>query len=372
MDGADVISNDDRVSLQEAFSKFRSRKIQELKLARFNQQESLNRSSEYKESLRAAFIQSAMSYLGVPYSKRYKEEGAEEAPLYLDCCGLVRRVVQDNQDKFGFLIGRWNQCYQMDTLPVELEEKDLKPGDLIFYEGKYFSSKHKPQKHNNVHVEIFIGGDTGEATIGARLKRGVVSIFPSYKFESSSWELIRYHFRSIDTWLDGKCVSHCSEHPWIEEDVRVGAGALRNSIFYAESDEESAGDSSESDVEVDDKNDSESTSPYPTSPAVLPTSSPTGKLATKSHSEIIGRHNPLVCKKYGKSTSLINRAPVYTYYVNKSNGWKLVKGNRILVTDSHYDCYIIVDALDRRGWQQLPFEHKFSTKFNMKWYLLSS
>jgi hypothetical protein len=40
----------------------------------------------------------------------------------------------------------------------------------------------------------------------------------------------------------------------------------------------------------------------------------------------------------------------HTYYVCKSNGWKLVK-----------------DALDKRGWQQLPFEYNFSSRFGLKW-----
>ena len=39
-----------------------------------------------------------------------------------------------------------------------------------------------------------------------------------------------------------------------------------------------------------------------------------------------------------------------TYYVHKSNGWRLV-----------------VAALDKRGWQQLPFEYSFSTRFMLKW-----
>jgi hypothetical protein len=43
-------------------------------------------------------------------------------------------------------------------------------------------------------------------------------------------------------------------------------------------------------------------------------------------------------------------AAPYTYYVGKSNGWRLLK-----------------DALDRRGWQQLPFEYSFSSRFNLKW-----
>jgi len=39
-----------------------------------------------------------------------------------------------------------------------------------------------------------------------------------------------------------------------------------------------------------------------------------------------------------------------TYYVHKSNGWKLVCA-----------------ALDRKGWQQLPFEYNMSTRFTLKW-----
>jgi len=78
----------------------------------------------------------------------FQSPDTSEAPLYLDCCGLVRKVLWDLQSEFGFLIGRWNQAYQMDTLPIVLEEKDLQPGDLIFYEGKYLSSHSKPQKHD--------------------------------------------------------------------------------------------------------------------------------------------------------------------------------------------------------------------------------
>lgn len=39
-----------------------------------------------------------------------------------------------------------------------------------------------------------------------------------------------------------------------------------------------------------------------------------------------------------------------TYYVSKSNGWKLVKM-----------------ALDKRGWIQLPFEYQFTSRFGLKW-----
>lgn len=39
-----------------------------------------------------------------------------------------------------------------------------------------------------------------------------------------------------------------------------------------------------------------------------------------------------------------------TYYVGEGNGWRFIKA-----------------ALDKRGWQQIPFEYKFSTRFSMKW-----
>lgn len=39
-----------------------------------------------------------------------------------------------------------------------------------------------------------------------------------------------------------------------------------------------------------------------------------------------------------------------TYYVGEGNGWRFIKS-----------------ALDKRGWQQIPFEYKFSTRFSMKW-----
>lgn len=151
-------------SLQDSFKQFRSQKIKERQLMKLCQEASTNgtgRSPEYKDALRSKFIETAKRYLGVPYGERYKEEGDPVAPLYLDCCGLIRKVVQDLQEDFGFIIGKWNQAYQMDTLPIALEAQEMKPGDLVFYEGTFTSKRSKQQKHNNVHVEIFLGGETG-------------------------------------------------------------------------------------------------------------------------------------------------------------------------------------------------------------------
>ena len=85
----------------------------------------------------------------------------------------------------------------------------MKPGDLVFYSGTYFNSKLRSQKHDMVHVEIFTGGETGEQSIGARWQRGVVRYFDSYHFESKAYHSIVCHYRSIDTWLEGICKSHC-------------------------------------------------------------------------------------------------------------------------------------------------------------------
>jgi len=56
-----------------------------------------------------------------------------------------------------------------------------------------------------VHVEIFLGGPTGEQTIGARWNNGVVTIFDSYKFVSKGYYDIKFYYKSIDTWLQGIC-----------------------------------------------------------------------------------------------------------------------------------------------------------------------
>jgi hypothetical protein len=153
----------DASSLQSSFKKFRDQKIREKNLMKACRDAALSggRAAEYKEALRHKFIETAKKYIGVPYGIKYKKEDEPVAPLYLDCCGLVRQVVQDLQEEFGFVIGKWNQAYQMDTLPIVVSEAELKPGDLIFYEGLYNSNRSKSQKHNNVHVEIFLGGETG-------------------------------------------------------------------------------------------------------------------------------------------------------------------------------------------------------------------
>ena len=176
----------DKTSLQNSFKKFRDQKIKEKNLMKANRDAALSggRTVEYKEALRSKFIDTAKKYLGVPYGIKYKKEDEPVAPLYLDCCGLVRQAVQDLQEEFGFVIGKWNQAYQMDTLPIVLSESELKPGDLIFYEGTYISQRSKTQKHNNVHVEIFLGGETGEFYLTLSGLRKVEVVFLTHTYRS--------------------------------------------------------------------------------------------------------------------------------------------------------------------------------------------
>jgi hypothetical protein len=207
----------DKSALQNSFLRFRDQKIKEKNLMKACRDASFKggRTVEYKENLRNKFLETAKRYLGVPYGVKYKKEEDPVAPLYLDCCGLVRQCVQDLQEDFGFVIGKWNQAYQMDTLPVVLTEAELKPGDLIFYEGTYISERSKKQKHNNVHVEIYLGGETGRSVVEC------LTIFRNlYQFGC----FFIAHCRRGDNWLSlsqGKCF-HFSIVQIYQHDVDVG------------------------------------------------------------------------------------------------------------------------------------------------------
>lgn len=113
----------------------------------------------------------------------------------------------------------------MDTLPIVLKEEDMKPGDLIFYSAKLYNKTAKVHAHEMVHVEVFIGGETGTQSIGARRRNGVVQMFDSFLFESKRFYKTKHHFRSIETWLDGVCESWCPDHDWLPP--------KRNSNYYA-------------------------------------------------------------------------------------------------------------------------------------------
>jgi len=195
------------------------------------------RSEKFNQFLRDKFIETAKKYIGVPYKKSLlgPTDPNYNAPLFLDCCGLVKKVVLDLQKYFGFKIGKWNQSYQYDTLPRSLSFEEMKPGDLVFYQGKYCDKTKRNQIHHMTHVEIFLGGETGESTIGARYKTGTIQIFDSYKFESKTWDLTRYHFKSIDTWIEGICKSFCGTHRWGRFKKKKNKGTTESSENKASS-----------------------------------------------------------------------------------------------------------------------------------------
>ena len=61
----------------------------------------------------------------------------------------------------------------------------------------------KQQRHNMVHVEIWLG--EGHTCLGARWQKRFVEVHDSYQFVSKSYHSMTYHFKSIDTWLKGIC-----------------------------------------------------------------------------------------------------------------------------------------------------------------------
>lgn len=96
---------------------------------------------EHMQKLRKKFLQTALTYIGVPYARKYHEPDCEDmvesvihylilllhflapthhSPLFLDCCGLVRRVLRDMKEDLGFTAGPWNQAYQVRALYSEL------------------------------------------------------------------------------------------------------------------------------------------------------------------------------------------------------------------------------------------------------------
>ncbi len=134
------------------------------------------------------------------------------------------------REDFGFSLGRWNQSYQFDTCAENIPFEEMVPGDLIFYSATYFDTKKRKQIHDMVHVEIYWG--PGEQSIGSRWFKGCIQIFDSHKFESTNYYDIKFHYKSLETWLRGDLHSHCPEHSW--RDDRKDAWTHNRSIFADE------------------------------------------------------------------------------------------------------------------------------------------
>ena len=128
-------------------------------------------------------------------------------------------MVQDLAEDFGFLIGRWNQAYMFDTLPIDLTLEEMKPGDLIFYEANFTNPNRC--KAQTQQYDLMWRSSLAESNVDGRRWAlatfcGKVSIYPDYEFPWATWTCYsKHHFRSLDTWLDGVCKSFCDEHAWI-------------------------------------------------------------------------------------------------------------------------------------------------------------
>ena len=48
------------------------------------------------------------------------------------------------------------------------------------------------------HIEIFLGGKTGEMSIGSRSSEGTIKVFDSFKFVSKKYYNVKHHFRCLD------------------------------------------------------------------------------------------------------------------------------------------------------------------------------
>lgn len=221
----------DSGGLQARFERFRKERARARRQQKASSEESKLqrqlsswplRDSETKARLRTAFVKSALSYIGAPYHRKYFPDLPADT-LFLDCCGLVRKVLRDLSPEFGFTIGGWNQAYQLDTLPISRSREELLPGDLIFWSGDWVDANKKPFKFNCVHVEVYLGSRAecneklgldvpelegvlgGNATLGSRTA-GHVQVHQTYENKPSKQYVITdVFFRSIETWLDGRC-----------------------------------------------------------------------------------------------------------------------------------------------------------------------
>eukprot|EP00276_Gloeochaete_wittrockiana_P017214 CAMPEP_0184343504 /NCGR_PEP_ID=MMETSP1089-20130417/12014_1 /TAXON_ID=38269 ORGANISM="Gloeochaete wittrockiana, Strain SAG46.84" /NCGR_SAMPLE_ID=MMETSP1089 /ASSEMBLY_ACC=CAM_ASM_000445 /LENGTH=237 /DNA_ID=CAMNT_0026672817 /DNA_START=411 /DNA_END=1124 /DNA_ORIENTATION=- len=113
-----------------------------------------------------------------------------------------------------------------------MELGDLSPGDLIFLTGTYHDPNRKKQPHNLVHVEIFLGGRTGQCTIASRLVAGTVQEYDTFKYESKSNGNVVYHYRSIDPWIQGICASSCTQHPWSQKKKFRPSGSRTEGVCH--------------------------------------------------------------------------------------------------------------------------------------------
>mmetsp|Transcript_105738 Transcript_105738/g.299095 ORF Transcript_105738/g.299095 Transcript_105738/m.299095 type:complete len:166 (+) Transcript_105738:2-499(+) len=148
-------------------------------------------------ALRKKVISTAKFFTGAPHSE-------------MSDIQLIQEVINALRKDFGFLLPTkcsLAECYR--ALPVKLQPTELQSGDLIFYEGTW-NERGASRKKYLVHVEIFLGGETGTASISSLARashprtqgRDGVQIYDDYRVASTSeWTQVGLHFRSLASWL---------------------------------------------------------------------------------------------------------------------------------------------------------------------------
>jgi hypothetical protein len=228
----------DDVSL--ALLQFRRMTVRALPPVNQNQKTELE-----KTAMRGRFVAALETLVqqGVPYppilgectdpkvvAEARRQKDADEV---LDCAQFVRRAFEMAQEEangtgagdgaggkqqvpFPWAPPRGkNQVVQFLYAGEVIEaEQELRPGDLIFYEGSYLSQDgkrgKKPKLFDIVHVEVVAavhrndgGGEIARVeSFGSRLGDRAAR-HSSYKAESKAWEIARYHFRSLEPWMEG-------------------------------------------------------------------------------------------------------------------------------------------------------------------------
>ena len=81
--------------------------------------------------------------------------------------------------------------------------------------------------------------------------------FDSYKFVSTAYHSIEFHFKSLDTYLEGICRSHCAQHNWSSANMQWAPG--KKSIFSID-DEYDEADMNAPDIDDEDMEEEKSDS----------------------------------------------------------------------------------------------------------------
>jgi len=106
------IGNQGNQDLRANFERFKKQKVEQIKYRKYvTEQATVDRKDPLvKKRLREKFLETAKKYFGVPYAKRYFNPGEVhyDAPIFLDCCALVRQITYDMREELGFYLDRWN------------------------------------------------------------------------------------------------------------------------------------------------------------------------------------------------------------------------------------------------------------------------